>query len=343
MISFSSAFICENLRPNNKKEEMKMMKKTLKVLFFSALVLMLSMPVWAKEKYPDRPIDFICTWGVGGGADQMARTMGKLAEKVLGVALPVSNIPGSSGNSGMANLLAAKADGYTIATYIADTLGTISAGTARHKITDFEWIVRTQVAQSYLFVKMDSPFKTIQDLLKYAKENPGKLKVAATGFGTVDDITVRYLASKGYKMTTIPIPQPGERYASTLGGHSEVLYEQAGDMKQYLDAKQLRPLIIFANKRLAAFPDVPCSKELGFDITLPQFRSIVTKKGVLAERLKILADAFKKAMETPEWKKFGEEQYLDPESYMGPDEFPKWIAGEVETMRKFMKTFGMVK
>jgi tripartite-type tricarboxylate transporter receptor subunit TctC len=320
-----------------------MFSRTSKFCVLSLVIFMLVTPSWAAEKYPDRPIDFICTWGVGGGADQMARTIGKLAEKVLGVALPVSNIPGSSGNSGMANVLAAKADGYTIATYIADTLGTIPAGTARHKITDFEWIVRTQVAPSFLFVKMDSPYKTIQDLLKFAKENPGKLKVAATGFGTVDDITVRYLASKGYKMTTIPIPQPGERYASTLGGHSEVLYEQAGDIKQYLEAKQLRPLIIFAQKRHPAFPDVPCSVELGYEITLPQFRSIVTKKGVPADRVKILSDAFKKAMETPEWKKFAEEQYLDPESYMGPDKFGTWVASEVETMRKFMKTFGMTK
>jgi tripartite-type tricarboxylate transporter receptor subunit TctC len=193
--------------------------------------------------------------------------------------MPVSNIPGSSGNTGMSNLLAAKADGYTVATYIADTLGTIPAGTARHKTADLEWIVRTQVAPSFLFVKMDSPFKTIKDLLEYAKQNPGKLKVAATGFGTVDDITVKYLGSKGFKMTTIPIPQPGERYASTLGGHSEVLYEQAGDIKQYLEAKQLRPMIIFAHNRHPAFPDIPCSVEMGYDITLPQFRSVVAKKG----------------------------------------------------------------
>lgn len=320
-----------------------MAAKSIRVL--SLLVAFLALPffAWGAEKYPDRPIDFICTWGVGGGADQMARTLGKLAEKYLGVALPVSNIPGSSGNSGMANVLAAKADGYTIATYIADTLGTIPAGSARHKITDFEWIVRTQVAQSYLFVKMDSPFKTVQDLLKYAKENPGKLKVAATGFGTVDDITVRYLASKGHKMTILPIPQPGERYASTLGGHSEVLYEQAGDIKQYLEAKQLRPLVVFSQKRFPAFPDVPCSLELGYEITLPQFRSVVAKKGVAADRIKILADAFQKAMQTPEWKKFAQEQYLDPESYMGPDKYGPWIANEVETLRNFMKTFGMTK
>jgi tripartite-type tricarboxylate transporter receptor subunit TctC len=317
--------------------------KTARIFLLLPLFLVLVCPAWAAEKYPDRPIDFICTWGVGGGADQMARTIGKLSEKFLGVALPVSNIPGSSGNSGMANVLAAKADGYTIATYIADTLGTIPAGTARHKLADFEWIVRTQVAQSYLFVKTDSPFKTIQDLLKYAKENPGKLKVAATGFGTVDDITVRYLASKGHKMTTIPIPQPGERYASTLGGHSEVLYEQAGDIKQYLEAKQLRPLIVFSQKRFPAFPDLPCSLELGLDITLPQFRSIVAKKGVPADRVKILAEAFQKAMETPEWKKFAQDQYLDPESYLGPDKFQPWVTSEVETLRNFMKTFGMAK
>jgi tripartite-type tricarboxylate transporter receptor subunit TctC len=325
------------------KEGKKMKKKAFQVLLFSVLIMALSAPVWAAEKYPDRPIDFICTWGVGGGADQMARTIGHLAEKILGVAIPVSNIPGASGNAGLANLLAAKADGYTIAVYIADTLATVSAGQSRYKISDFEWVIRTQVAPSFLFVKTDSPFKTIQDLLKYAKENPGKIKVGATGFGTVDDITVRYLATKGYKLTLLPIPKPGERYASTLGGHSEVLYEQAGDIKQYLDAKQLRPVIIFAQKRHPAFPDIPSSVEMGYDLTLPQFRSVVAKAGIPPDRIKILAEVFKKAMDTPEWKKFSEEQYLDPESYMGPDKFQAWVISEMETMRNFMRTFGMVK
>ena len=320
-----------------------MFRKGIRFLVLFSIIFMLVSPSGGAEKYPDRPIDFICTWGVGGGADQMARTIGHLAEKYLGVALPVSNIPGASGNTGLANLLAAKADGYTIAVYIADTLATVSAGQSRYKISDLDWVVRTQVAPSFLFVKPDSSFKTIQDLLKYAKENPGKLKVGATGFGTVDDITVRYLVTKGYKMTLLPVPKPGERYASTLGGHSEVLYEQAGDIKQYLDAKQLRPLIIFAHKRHPAFPDIPCSVELGFDLTLPQFRSIVAKAGTGPERMKILAEAFKKATDTPEWKKFADDQYLDPESYMGPDKFPAWVNSEMGTMRNFMKTFGMVK
>jgi tripartite-type tricarboxylate transporter receptor subunit TctC len=297
----------------------------------------------AQEKYPSRPIDFICTWGTGGGADAMARQIGSLSQPILGVALPVSNVPGASGNTGMAQILNAKPDGYTIATYIQDTLMTIPMGLARHKVDDFEWITRTQVADSFLFVKSDGAFKTIQDLLKHAQANPGKLRVAATGFGTVDDVSVRFLEKKGYKMTTVPYPKPGERYAAALGGHAEVLYEQAGDVLQYLKAGQLKPLMIFADKRHPAFAEVPTSKELGIDLTLPQFRGIVARKGTPPERIQAMGEAFRRAMDTPQWKKFAEEWYFAPDSYMGADRFGRWVAGEVDTLDRLVKEFGLKK
>jgi tripartite-type tricarboxylate transporter receptor subunit TctC len=297
----------------------------------------------AQERFPSRPIDFICTWGTGGGADAMARQIGSLAQPTLGVALPVSNVPGAAGNTGLAQILNGKPDGYTIATYIQDTLMTIPMGLARHKVEDLEWITRTQIADSFLFVKSDSPFKTIHELLKHAQANPGKLRVAATGFGTVDDVSVRFLEKKGYKMTTVPYPKPGERYAAALGGHAEVLYEQAGDVLQYLKAGQLKPLIIFAEKRHPAFADVPTSKELGIDLTLPQFRGIVARKGTPADRIQTLGEAFHKAMDTPHWKKFAEEWYFAPDSYMGPDRFGKWVAGEVDTLDRLVKEFGLKK
>ncbi|HYE91835.1 MAG TPA: tripartite tricarboxylate transporter substrate binding protein [Terriglobales bacterium] len=314
------------------------------VLIVAALALALvSASVHGQEKYPSRPVDFVCTWGTGGGADAMARQIGTLAQPLLGVALPVSNVPGASGNTGLAQLLSAKADGYTIATYIQDTLMTIPMGLARYKIDDLEWITRTQVADSFLFVKGDGPFRSAQELFRHAQANPGKLRVAATGFGTVDDVTVRYLEKKGYKMTTVPYPKPGERYAAALGGHAEVLYEQAGDVLQYLKAGQLRPVVIFAEKRHPSFPDVPTSKELGIDLTLPQYRGIVAKKGTPPDRVRILAEAFRKAMETPKWKEFAAEWYFWPDSYMGPDQFGKWVAGEVETLDRLVKEFGLRK
>ena len=317
------------------------------VLVVLVLVVSWALPVdtpsHAQEKYPSRPIDFIVTWGTGGGADAMARQAASLTQPVLGVALPISNVPGASGNTGLAQVLNAKPDGYTIATYIADTLATIPTGLARHKVDDFEWIARTQVADSFLFVKSDSPFRTIQELFKHAQANPGKLRVASTGFGSVDDVTVRYLEKKGYKMTTVPYPKPGERYAAALGGHTEVLYEQAGDVQQYVKAGQLRPVIIFAERRHPAFPDVPASRELGLDITLPQFRGIVTRKGTPPDRVQAMAEAFRKAMETPQWKKFAEDWYIRADSYMGSDRFGAWVAAEVQTLDRFVKEFGLGK
>jgi tripartite-type tricarboxylate transporter receptor subunit TctC len=297
----------------------------------------------AQEKYPSRPIDVIVPWGTGGGADSMARQLTAVSQPSLGVALPISNVPGASGNTGLAQLLAAKPDGYTIAVYIADTLATIPTGLARNKADDFEWIARTQVADSFLFVKTDSPFRTIQELFRHAQANPGKVRVAATGFGSLDDVTVRYLDKRGEKMTTVPYPKPGERYAAVLGGHAEVLYEQAGDVQQYVKGGQMRPLIIFATERHPAFPDVPCSKELGLDIYLPQFRGVVARKGVSADVVKTLAEAFRKGMDTPGWKKFAEEWYIRPDSFLGPDRFGPWVASEVATLDRFVKEFGLKK
>lgn len=309
----------------------------------AASISALASRIGAQEKYPSRPIDFIVPWGTGGGADSMARQLATVSQPILGVALPISNVPGASGITGLAQVLAGKPDGYTIGVYIADTLATIPTGLARHKVEDFEWIARTQVADSFLFVKADGPFHTIQELFKHAQANPGKLRVASTGFGSVDDITVRYLDKKGYKMTTVPYPRPGERYAATLGGHAEVLYEQAGDVQQYVKANQLKPLIIFAADRHPAFKDVPCSKELGLEIYLPQFRGIVAKKGVPAEAVKVMAEAFRKGMDTPPWKKFAEEWYIRADSYQGPDKFTPWVAAEVATLDHFVKEFGLNK
>jgi tripartite-type tricarboxylate transporter receptor subunit TctC len=294
----------------------------------------------AQEKYPSRPIDFICTWGAGFAVDMMARQVSGLAQPLLGVALPVSNMPGASGNTGLAQLLAGKPDGYTIATYTQDTLMTLPMGLADHTVDDFVWIARTQVADSFLFVKTSSPFKTIQDLFTYAQANPGKLRVAAIGFGTVDDVTVRFLEKKGYKMTTV-YPRPGERYAAMFGGDAEVLYGQAGNVLRYLKAAQLKPLVIFAAQRHPAFPEVPTAQELGLDVTLPYFRGIVARKGTPADRVRVLGDAIQKAMDTPQWKTFAAERYFAPDSFMGPEAFGQWVASEADHLDRLVTEFGL--
>ncbi len=293
------------------------------------------------EKYPTRPIDFIVPWGAGGGADQLARKLGSLAEKELGVPLPAINVAGATGGTGAAKLLAGQSDGYAIMVYIADSHASVASGDAAYSHKDFAPIIRAQLCPSYYFVKADGPYKTWQDVENYAKANPDKLRVGITGQGSLDEVTTAYFASKGVKMTPVPYPNPGERYAALLGGHVEVLYEQAGDVRQYITSGQIKPVIIFREKRLDAFPDVPASKELGYDIFLPQFRSIVAKKGTDPAKIKLLADTFQKVMKTPDWATFAKEQYMTEDSFMGPEEVTKYLDSEYETTVTLMKQLGL--
>jgi tripartite-type tricarboxylate transporter receptor subunit TctC len=134
-------------------------------------------------------------------------------------------------------MLAAPADGQSIAIYIADSHAVLATGEATWKMSDIVPVARMILAPSFLFVAADSRFKSWADFEKEAKANPGKLKVATLGFGSVDDITLTYLEGKGVKVVQVPYSKPSERYVSVLGGHVDAAYEQAGDVQQYLTGK----------------------------------------------------------------------------------------------------------
>ena len=307
------------------------------------VVLLVTVPAsaLAQGRYPDRPIDFICDWGPGGGADQMARMLGSLAEKLLNVPLPVTNVPGASGNTGLAKVVGSRADGYTISVFTGITLATWSMGMATYKIDNFEWIVRTQSVPSYLFVKADSPLKTAKDFLDAARSR--ELKIATAGYGTLDDLAVRFFASKGFKVLNVPFSKPGERYAAPLGGHVDLMYEEAGDVRKFLDANQIRPLLVFDKKRNPAFPDVPSSFELGYPIAFFNWRGIVAKRGTPPDRVTVLSEAFRKAMNTAQWKEFCRQEDCQADSYLEAGDFRRWVSAEFEELQKFGKQYGLIK
>lgn len=288
----------------------------------------------AQEEYPTRPIEFVVPWGPGGGADQLARLTGKLLEPEIGTSLPVVNVPGATGGTGMAKLLAAPADGYSIAIYIADSHALLAGPEPRWKMEDIRPVSVMIQGPSFIFVAQDSPYKTWADFEKAAKENPGTLKVATLGFGSVDDYSLRHLESKGVKVVQVPFSKPSERYVSILGGHADALYEQAGDVGQFLKSGQMRPLMIFGEGRHPAFPDTPSSYELGYEVALPQFRSIVVRSGTPEDRVEALSDGLAKVAATDEYKEFLEAQFADPNSFLDASKAGEFIEKQLEEMKK---------
>ncbi len=288
--------------------------------------------------YPERPIELIVPWGPGGGADQLARLVSKLMEPMLGQGIPVVNVPGGTGATGVAKLLAAPADGYSMAIYIADSHALLAGKSPRWTMNEITPVAVMIKGPSFIFVKEDSEFKTWADFEKAAKANPGKLKIATLGFGSVDDFSITVLERSGIKIVQVPFAKPSERYVSILGGHADALYEQAGDVAQVLNGKQMRPILLFGEKRLAAFKDVPASYELGYKVALPQFRSIVVRAGTPPDIVKKLSDALAKVYASPEYKKFLEEQYADPNSFEDASKAPAFVSEQLEDMKKTMAT-----
>ena len=305
-------------------------------LLIAASTLALAPRFALAADYPTRPIDIIVPWGPGGGADQLARLTAKLVEPALGTSFPVVNTPGATGATGMEKLLTDQADGYAMAIYIADTNALLAGPNPRWKLSDLQPISVMMQVPSFLFVAQDSPIKSWADFEKAARAKPKTLKVATLGFGSVDDMTLQYLGSKGITVVEVPYAKPSERYVSVIGGHVDALYEQAGDVRQFLQNKQIRPILIFGKERLPAFKDVPCSYELGYHIALPQFRSYVVKAGTPADRVKVLSDAMQKAAATPEYQKFLEDNYAAKDSFLPADKANAYLAAQVEDMKGAM-------
>ena len=296
----------------------------------------------ARAEYPDHPINFIVPWGPGGGADVLARTAGKIMGEDLKVSVPVINVPGATGMTGMTKLLTSPADGYSLAVLIGDTYALL-AGPKPAFTADQVIPLAIMIQQpSGYYVNVNSPWKTWADVVKTANER--SLKVATLGFGSADDITTTYLKNKfGLKFDEIPFAKPGLRYTSILGGNADLLYEQTGDVRSYIDGGKIKPMILFYPHRvdIGPFKNVPVGKEFGYDITLPQFRSIVIKAGTPPDRIKLLADELQKVAQTAEYKAYITNQYADPNSYVPMAGARKFMDAWLSEAKKFRKEAGM--
>jgi tripartite-type tricarboxylate transporter receptor subunit TctC len=322
------------------------MKKRIKPGMIRALALACSVLACipstslAQEKYPSRPVEVLVPWGPGGGSDQTARMLAKHLEAELKSSFPVVNVPGASGVTGTQKLLLNPADGYSLAVS-GDYYVIIGSPTAKWKLDDFVPVAIAINQSGAIFVAENSRFKSWADVEKEARAKPNTIKLLIAGYGIIDEIHANYLATKGIKLVVVPFANPSERYVSILGGHSELLYEQAGDVKTYLQNKQMRPLLSFTDARFHAYPDVPTSKELGYDVVTPQVRWVYMKAGTDPQRVKVISDALTKMSRTPEYQAYLKEEFAAPNSFVPASEARQYLQKMLDGVRKEAASAGL--
>lgn len=253
------------------------------------------------QSYPTKPITMIVPWPAGGSTDVAMRAIAEVASKHLGQPIVTDNKAGASGTLGPATMAAtAKPDGYTIAQMPI----TVMRLPLMQKVSwdaekSFSYIVHLTGYTFGITTKADGPFKKWQDVVDFAKANPGKVTYATPGSGTSLHIGMEQIAdAAGIKLTQVPFKGGAETGAAVLGGHTMLQADSTG-WKPLVEAGQLRLLAIWTANRSKVWPDVPTLKELGYPFVFDSPFGIAGPKGMDPKIVQVLHDAFKKAVEDP--------------------------------------------
>jgi tripartite-type tricarboxylate transporter receptor subunit TctC len=273
----------------------------------SALPFAAAGPVRAQAKFPDRPIRLIIPWAAGGPADAGFRILAQSVSKKLGQQVIVDNKAGASGIMGALALQEAKPDGYTISQMHMSVLRQplLNKQLTYNPINDLTYILQITGFIMGVVVKADAPWKTLPELLAYAKANPGKLNWGTLGIGSTQHLAMERvgLAQGGLSWTHAPYRGTADTLRALLGGEIDFASESSG-WAPMVEAGQLRLLAVFTAQRAKRFPNVPTVKEMGIDVVIDSPGGLIGPKGMDPAVVAVLADAFRAAAQEPEHLKF---------------------------------------
>jgi len=231
-----------------------------------ALTLLAAAPA-AAEDWPSRPITFVVPFTPGGITDTTSRTLAKLLSDNLGQAVVVSNRPGAGGSIGVEAASRQPPDGYTM---IYGTHGTHAANLALYQnirydpVEDFVPVHGLAQTSLILVVHPSRPFKTVPELIAYAKANPGKLNFGSAGTGTGTHLTAEvFQTATGITMTHVPYKGSSPALNDLVAGNLDLMFDYATVLMPLIEAGKLTPLATTAQKRLDVVPNIPTVGELG--------------------------------------------------------------------------------
>ena len=297
-------------------------------------------------KFPERGVEVIVGWGAGGGTDTYMRAISIQARRLLGVPLTIINMPGASGAKAAEYVQQQPAEGYNLWAMGSNFPVNIALKKTKFGVDDFEPVIRNQWDVIMIQTSGEKGrFKTIQELIAFAKKNPGKVSIGGTGAASFDEVVLGLFSeAAGIEVKYIPYERAGAMHAAVLGGHLDAMMEEPGPTIDLLEAGKLKALVVFMDKRLDKFSSTPTTVELGYKVTLGIWRGILAKTGTPPDIIKYLHDVFKASAEHSIYRAVEKESFLHLRpGYMGGKEFKELIRSEVEVYRRVLKKLGHIK
>jgi len=313
------------------------------VVTASAAAAAVALPALAQEKFPSRPITLIAPWPAGGSSDAVMRAFAESASRALGVAVIVENKPGAGGTLGATAMVNAKPDGYLLTQL---PLGIYRLPHMQQMAFDpVKDITHIACLTGYTFglaCTADAPFKTLKDMVAYAKANPGKLEYGHTGTGTTPHLAIEEFSEKaGIQLNPISYKGSAEIMQAILGGHIRMM-SGTTEFAPHVQSGKLRLLATLGSKRNKAFPDVPTVKESGWDTITESPFGIGGPKNMDPAVVKALHDAFKATLDDPKVLA-ALDKFFQPVIYMNTTDYTAYAARTFAAEKATIERLGLAK
>lgn len=289
----------------------------------AASVAALGLPfgVRAAGGFPEKPIRVMVGFSAGGVTDIVVRALAESASSVFGQPIIVENKLGAGGVMPAYQLQNATPDGYTVG-LIAHSVFRLPyiSNIKWDPAADLDYIIRLTGFTWGLVVAADSPIKTFEDYVAYARKNPGKMTYGTVGSLTTQHLTMEQIsASLGLQLTNVPYKGVAEALPALMGGHIMSVAD-ASSWVPYVTSGKMRLLVVWTEKRVPRFPDVPTLREVGIDMVQTSPWGLAAPKGTPPEAIRRLHDGFKEAMAQKPFQDAlanydMEQQYMDGTAY----------------------------
>jgi tripartite-type tricarboxylate transporter receptor subunit TctC len=299
-----------------------------------------------KSNYPEKPIITIVPFSVGGGMDLTARSLEMVSLKYLGQPLVIMNKPGGAGTIGWNELAGASPDGYTIGTVAIDILiSSLLMASKYNYPTALEPLAQISSPPMVLGIRADQPWENLDELLEYAKQNPGKLKCGNGGVGSIGHIVGEMFGqSTKIKIEQVPFTGGSEQTAALLGGHVQLIFITPAALKEQVKSGKIRILALSGEHRLTdpLFTSIPTFKEKGIDITVTNWYGIAVPKEMPIKDKTKLAEGLKASINDPEFMKRMDSIGL-PVEYLGPEESQAKWQSDSQKLQKALQESGILE
>lgn len=292
------------------------------------------------QSWPSRPIEWIVPFGPGG-ADVLARTLAPFMERHIGnnARIGVVNRTGAGGEIGFTAIATARPDGYTFGNLHSPAFLTIQhERRARFNFDSFTFIGNVETETASIFVAANSQFRTLRDLVDFARANPRRVTVGLPGLGTAMHLAaLAFSRTAGIELTIVPFAGGGLARSAVMGGHIMAATFGTGDGAAFVREGQIRILGSMSSTRSEALPDAPTMREQGFDVVAGTDRGLAAPAGLPPAISQRLSEALANAMRDPEFLALARERGMAL-NFMSSEEFRTHLTAQAEEIANLWRT-----